>query len=376
MICYLSYVAIYVARLNLSMAAPALKDLHVLTTEQVGLLGSIFSIVYACGRLVSGVFSDRIAPWKMICTGLTLSGIANLVFGVLPPFAAMALLWGVNAVAQSLIWGSLMRNISVLYPEHLAKKRASQMGTAVAAGNLVGILVNSRLIEGLGVQWAFLIPGGITLLFTLLVMLLCHGVNPPPSPRKNADFFRLLGNNELRHVLAPAFLHGIIKDNISLWMAVYVVDQFGKDLASSAYYMLLIPAVGLAGRLLVPTLYSLCKNRETTLMALSFAANIAVCLLLVFFPVNALFAVCCLSLIYLLTSVINTCLLALYPMRFAAENAVASAAGILDFFSYLGNGAGAAVFGIFIARWGYWSMFAAWAGASLLALLLLCNRQK
>ena len=51
LVCYASYLFIYVARLNLSMAAPGLKETAILTTEQIGLLGSIFSVVYACGRL-------------------------------------------------------------------------------------------------------------------------------------------------------------------------------------------------------------------------------------------------------------------------------------------------------------------------------------
>ena len=45
-VCYLAYLFIYVARLNLSMAAPGLKDLQILSMEQIGLLGSVFSIVY------------------------------------------------------------------------------------------------------------------------------------------------------------------------------------------------------------------------------------------------------------------------------------------------------------------------------------------
>jgi sugar phosphate permease len=72
LICYIAYTCIYIARLNLSMAAPGLKDLAVLSTEQIGVLGSVFSVVYACGRLFSGFLSDRQAPWKMISTGLVL----------------------------------------------------------------------------------------------------------------------------------------------------------------------------------------------------------------------------------------------------------------------------------------------------------------
>ena len=34
----------------------------ILTAAQLGLIGSAFSVVYSCGRLVSGIVGDRLAP--------------------------------------------------------------------------------------------------------------------------------------------------------------------------------------------------------------------------------------------------------------------------------------------------------------------------
>ena len=177
-VCYLAYLFIYVARLNLSMAAPGLKNLQILSMEQIGLLGSAFSVVYACGRLFSGILSDRISPWKMISAGLVLCGVSNLCFGLFPPFAAILLLWGVNALAQSMLWGSILRILSAIYPASEAKKRASYMATTVASGNLVGILLNSALINRFGLTWAFVVPGGITLVISLLVVCNTRHVQP------------------------------------------------------------------------------------------------------------------------------------------------------------------------------------------------------
>lgn len=169
LICYLAYVFIYVARLNLSMAAPSLKALAILDMAQIGVLGSMFSVVYACGRLLSGIIGDKTAPWKMISLGLILCGVSNLCIGFFPPFAAILLLWGVNAFAQSMLWGAILRILSAIYPEDVAKNRASYMGTAVAGGNLLAILLNTGVINRLGVQWAFLIPGGIPLIICTLI---------------------------------------------------------------------------------------------------------------------------------------------------------------------------------------------------------------
>lgn len=376
LVCYASYLFIYVARLNLSMAAPGLKEMAVLSTEQIGLLGSVFSVVYACGRLLSGILSDRQAPWKMISTGLVLCGISNICFGLFPPFLAILLLWAVNAFAQSMLWGAILRILSAIYPENIAKKRASYMATTVASGNLVGILLNKELINRFGVSWAFLIPGAITLVLSFFVVLHTRQVQPPIAPQTSHGFAKLLKNASVQKMLLPALIHGVLKDNISLWMTVYIMDAFGVDLEQSAYYVLLIPVVGFLARLLAPELYRMASEKEKPLLAWGFAVSAITALLLTFFAASAWTAIVYLSLIYMAVSVMNGCFLSFFPLRFTKEGSVASVSGIMDFATYLGTGISAAIFGVMIDTFGYGSMFATWAVICCGGLLLFSRSRE
>ena len=360
-VCYFAYLFIYVARLNLSMAAPGLKELQIVSMEQIGLLGSAFSVIYACGRLTSGILSDRIAPWKMISAGLVLCGISNLCFGFFPPFGAILLLWGTNALAQSLLWGSILRILSAIYPASEAKKKASYMATTAAAGNLVGILLNSALINRFGLAWAFLVPGGITLTISLFVVCNTRHVQPVVEQKKEVPLFSLLKKPDVRHMLPSALIHGVLKDNISLWMAVYVMDVFGVNLEQSSYYILLIPSLGFLIRLLAPEVYRLAGERDRTVLNWGFAICVVGSLLLVFLAATPWMAVAYLSIIYMAISMINVCLLSFFPLQFAKEGAVASAAGVLDFATYLGTGISSMIFGAMIEGFGYGSMFLTWA---------------
>lgn len=371
LICYLSYVMIYVARLNLSMGASALKELAVLTTAQIGVLGSLFSVVYACGRLLSGQLADRTAPWLMICAGLVLCGGSNLLLSLLPAFPAFLLLWAVNAFAQSMLWGPILRILSAIYPEDVAKKRASYMGTAVAGGNMAAIVLHNFLIERLGVRWVFAFPGLVTLVLCLCVALGTSRIRPEAVPGQSSSFLSLLRRRELRRMLLPAVIHGVMKDNISLWMSVYVMEQFGVELSRSAYFILLIPALGFVGRLLAPGLYRLSGSRERPLLVGSLAVCVAGSVLLIALPCSALAAVVYLSVIYMAVSVMNACFLAFYPIAFTREGLVASVSGLMDFATYLGTGLSAMVFGVLIDHLGYSAMFAVWAALSLLAIPLL-----
>ena len=373
-VCYLAYLFIYVARLNLSMAAPGLKDLQILSMEQIGLLGSVFSIVYACGRLLSGILSDRVAPWKMISAGLILCGISNLCFGFFPPFAAILLLWGVNALAQSMLWGSILRILSAVYPESVAKKRASYMATTVASGNLVGILLNSALINRFGLSWAFVVPGGITLVISFWVAWNTRKIQPVGEQKEKTPFAGLLKLASVRQMLTPALFHGVLKDNISLWMTVYVMDVFGVNLEQSSYYILLIPTLGFLARILAPEVYRLAGERERVVLACGFAVCVASSLLLTFLATSTWLAIGYLSLTYMAVSVMNACFLSFFPLQFAREGSVASVSGIMDFATYLGTGISSMVFGSMIEGYGYGSMFLTWA--VLCAMGFLLQRKK
>lgn len=376
LICYSAYVFIYVARLNLSMAAPSLKDLAILDTAQIGLLGSMFSVVYACGRLLSGIIGDKTAPWKMISLGLILCGFSNLFIGFLPPYTTFLLLWGVNAFAQSMLWGPILRILSAIYPEDVAKKRASYMGTAVASGNIVAILLNTELINRFGAQWAFLVPGGITLIISTLIALTTSSIVPEQPTNGSHGYSGLLRNRTLQKMLIPAVIHGVMKDNISLWMTVYVMEQFGIDLAQSAYFILLIPALGFVGRMIAPSLYRLTGGDEKPLLIASYLACAVFSLLLILLPFSAWAAVVYLSLIYMAVSVINACMLAFFPIQFAQDGHVASVSGIMDFATYLGTGLSAMVYGVMIDAWGFRSMFLSWALLAMLAIPILHTKHK
>ena len=140
---YIAYTAIYIARLNLSMASPAMRETGLLTAVELGFIGSAFSVVYSCGRLFNGIIGDRLAPKLLIITGLGLTGAANLLIGTLPPYILILTLWCVNAFGQSMLWSALLRTMTTLYGKAQADKRVPILVSSVSVGNILGILLHS-----------------------------------------------------------------------------------------------------------------------------------------------------------------------------------------------------------------------------------------
>lgn len=380
-IVYLAYTAIYIARVNLSMAGPELIASSLLDTVQLGMLGSVFSTVYAAGRLINGGLSDKNPPWVMLTSGLALAGISNILVSFFPPFIGIFILWTANAYAQSMLWSSVLCVVSSLYEKSVAKQKTSIMVTSVAMGNILGIVVNTFLITRLGVRFAFVIPGILTVVLGVLVFFATRHIQPVTATtgKKHLSMWKLLKNRETQLMFIPAMSHGVMKENISLWMAVYIVDKYCVDLSTSSYYVLLIPVIGFIGRTAYPVLYRLCKNREHSVSLIGFTLCAAASVLISFDGVGMIWSILALSVVYAAASVINTSILSIYPMHYLKTGNVASVSGIMDFATYLGGGIASMIYGVVIARFGYLPMFLSWivlSAVSVAAILIINHRRK
>lgn len=373
LIIYLAYTSIYIARVNLSQAGPELINSGVLDATKLGLLGSVFSTLYSVGRLINGSLSDKTPPFIMICTGLTLSGISNLAISFLPPFIAIFLLWTVNSFAQSMLWSSVLCAVSNIYEGKTAKQKTSVMVTSVATGNILGIILNTFVITEFGVEYAFLVPGGITLILALAVLLTTRKIPAPTaqSKKKHKSMLQLFKNPELVLMLIPALFHGVMKENVTLWMTVFVIDTYVVDLSESAYFVFLIPVIAFIGRAGYSFFYKILKEDENKVSVLGFIICILCSAVLCFGKTNIAVSVLMLSLIYTAVSMINTSMLSIYPMNFLKSGNVASVSGIMDFATYLGAGISAAIYGVVINRFGYLAMFISWIAISVISALLI-----
>lgn len=380
--CFVSYTCTYIVRINLSMAAPGLREAGALTGGQIGALGSIFSVMYALGRILNGSLCDRIRPRYMMAAGLCTAGLCNLIVGTLPPFAGMLVLWGANAFALSMLWGAVQTVIFALYQGEEGRIKMSLMSSAVAMGNIVSILLTAYLVKHYSVAMAFVVPGAMVILVGITDLFAYRGVSFYFSEEEKPDssgvksIAGLIRRGGVRRVMASAFSHGVMKECIGLWMALIFVDIYGLDLNKSAVSIVLIPLIGFAGRLSFPALYKVCGSDEMKAGRLAFALSAVCGVLLCFKALGVIVGLLAISLMYAAISMINVALLAIYPSRFIEDHSMNTLAGILDTSTYAGSALLSVVYGYVVAHWGYVPMFISWAGFSLLGLWMLPRREK
>lgn len=369
-IIYLAYTSIYIGRVNLSMAGPSLNAKNILDSAQIGIMGCCFFVFFAVGRIINGIISDYTPPKRMFLIGLSISGISNIFISLFPGFTGMLLLWSANAYAQSMLWSSVLCTVAALYDKQEAKKKNSLMITSVAVGNIVGIVLNSFLINKYGVKYAFLIPGAITFLLGILSYILTKDITNAVKPTSNSSLLSLFKEKEFVLNNCTAVFHGVMKENISLWMAVYIVDTYAVDLSTTSYYILLIPLFGFAGRFLYPVLLKLFKQ-ENRISSICFMVCTAFSIILCMGKTAMILSVVGLGIIYMAVSVINTSLLGIYPLKYLKTGNTASVSGILDFSTYFGAGISSALYGVIIKHFGYLPMFVSWGVMSVISVFII-----
>ena len=265
---FAAYTSIYIARLNLSIAGPEMIKTSVIDAAQIGILGSIFSTVFAIGRLINGFLSDSAPPWRMLTIGLWVAGISNICIGAFPPVMGMFVLWGANAYAQSMLWSAILCVITSVFDEKSAKRKMAIMITSVSVGNILGIVLNTFFVMKFDVKYAFCLPGFITLLLGVAAFLTTRHIKINSGKTENhISVFGLFKNREILKMSIPAMLHGVMKENVSLWMTAFVIDTYAVDLTTSAYYILLIPICGFIGRIAYPPMPNACSNVKYVMFA-------------------------------------------------------------------------------------------------------------
>ncbi len=374
---YLAYSSIYIARLNFSIVSAVFETTGVLTKTQIGIIGSIFSFLYAFGKIPNGYFGDRFSSRNVVVCGLLIISISNLLIGFLPVFWSIAVLWGLNAYGQSMLWGPIIRSFIEHYEEKRARLLLQYFVSAVATGSILGLIIASYCVTAFGVAACFMIPGVISFVLAILVRLFF--INSPGKAAIQEDFAStaksLLKKRQFRQIIFPTLSHGMIKDNINVWMAVYFVDCYKTDISNIAGFVFLIPVFALIGRFLYPIFYRLIKN-DYGVAFFAFTLCVLANFLLFLGKLSVIGAILCLGADAAFVSVINSFMLSQFPISISDENNLSFIASIMDLVTYGGAGIGSIIFGILIERCGYSSMFLIWCLFSLFSALIMWSLSK
>ena len=373
---FAAYAVIYIGRLNFSVASAYYESAGTLTKTQIGMITSIFSIVYAVSKVPDGFLGDILPSRDLIFTGLLIFGMANLMICISGNYLWIAGFWAFNAFGQAMLWGPLLKDFKGNYHADTYRKVAGTIGISIPVGSIIGLWVASTSIKYFSVQVGFLIPGIlllITAVFIRLFFINTEGKKERSTSAETELVKSLAKNKKLQKMLLPIMIHGMIKDNVTFWMALFFVDVYEIHISSVAGFVFVIPLFTLLGRCAWPLLIRIFRS-EYTVTKICFP-GIALCsIFLAAGNLSAAGALIALGMISALVSVINVHFLSTFPSELADTEHLAMTASFMDLLTYGGAGIGALIFGFLIPRYSFSVMFILWAVFSICSLFLMAGR--
>ena len=114
----LVYFASYLTRKNFNVMISAVANSMVPSVfpnldeanKSLAVISVALTIVYGVGQIVNGILGDKIKPQLMLTSGLALAAASNIAMAFCPDnYIVMAIIWGVNGFAQSMLWPPIVR---------------------------------------------------------------------------------------------------------------------------------------------------------------------------------------------------------------------------------------------------------------------------
>jgi phosphoglycerate transporter family protein len=392
----IGYAIYYFVRKNFSMAMPAFLSELGYTKTDLGIILSLFSIVYGVGKFANGIVADRANARYMLAIGLLASAVVNILFGLSSGLIAFGIFWILNAWFQSFGMPASVRLLTHWYsPTELGTKWGIQ-STAHQIGGAGIMVLAGFLVATYGWRYAFYVPAAIAIVCAFFLLWRLRDTPqsiglPPieeyrheahiadPNEDQAKTFKEIFRDHIIRNRLlwtvafANAFVY-IVRMGIMDWAPTFLVEARGSSLAAAGLKTAAFELAGIAGAIGMgwASDYIFKGRRGPLATASMFLLAIAIAALW-FIPAGNHFWE---------TAVLITAGVLVYGPQllvpvaaadFASKKAAATATGLTGAFGYIGATLAGVGTGMIVDKWGWNGGFIFFIVAAFAGMLLFLS---
>ncbi len=358
-----TYGLLYLGRVNVSVILPFLAIELDVSRAEVGILGTVFFWTYGIGNFVNGEIGSRVNPFRLVALGLLLTALVNLAFGFQTTLLMMLILWGVNGLAQSAGWPSMIRILAErLDPDHI-----KHVSTIMPFSYVIGTVVTWALIGAVATaeNWrlGFWLPGLVLLLTAALWWKM--GGDAPTSQSSGARLSVILAEARgLSFALLVSALAGFVRNGSLIWLPTYILDSelIADNLVGAV--AAITQLVAIPGILLAHHRVTRTSRILATAALLLGATGFAFLLLTLTVGLSAMMVLC---LAMMLLGGAFGLVTSSMPLVLALPGRASSSAGTLNMMATFAGGLAGFSIGGLVEHSGWSAVFALWGGMLLLA---------
>ena len=246
-------------RASVGVLAPTFMTEMGLTAHMLGVMGSMYFIVFAVAQVPCGVLLDHYGPRLVNTTLLMVAAVGALVFATATGPVMLSLGRGIIGLGCATCFMGTLVVFSRWFPPKRFPMMAAIASGIGGTGALVATLPLALTADWLGWRGTFFAMSAITAFIAMLVWALVR--NTPKGEPFHAEpretlvsalggVRKIAGYREL-HLLLPlnTVSYGSIMVVLGLWGAPYLRDVHGFTMVSAAHVLMVMALSAMAGAL-------------------------------------------------------------------------------------------------------------------------------
>lgn len=384
LLAWLVYFSSYITRINFSAILVEFIVAEGVQKSAAAIITTSLFVTYGTGQLLSGYLGDRISPVKLIFFGLLIASCANIVLPIVSPnVTVMAIVWGINGLAQAFMWPPLVKILNGALDYKNYAKIIPGIGTSSACAT-IAVYLFAPLIIGIA-NWKVVFIISATVAIAAAVIWLVGS----KKILKNIEFTQKIEkkqkptecnfnkeNNKVFMKLLPIILiiifsQGILRDGISTWVPTFISETFAVTSTVSILTGVALPVMHMLISLFTYQLLLLMKRDVFACMALFFiVATIMLGCLFLFGTGSMIIATIIIALVNGTVHGINTLQTCYLPVFFSNGGNISFLSGLLNSATYVGSALSTYLFAIISENRGWNATIVSWIVFSLLGLIL------
>lgn len=413
---WITYFAYYLCRYNMPMAKSRLSDTYGWDAEQIGIIFTALTVMYAVGQFVNGQLADRFGTRVLASLGVLGSVVINLAVFVVtltgsPEVAnpnkvliLIVMLWGANGFLQAMGWPSMVRVMTHWFPVATRGKVMGLLGTCYQFGGafswFLAFLLTGYYVREMDGDWrtVFLVPAvlfaAVGVVFFLAIRNSPEDVGLPPVDTGDesqadeggvarrsivANVIATLSNPYLWVVAGTFFLLDVNRYGFVNWLPAFLDESGGGEAAglmanfTEVMKRVIHPLTGAAGAVVAGWATDrFFGGRRAPVIAILLALLGLSSIAFPFIdPTRAWLTIAVVALVGFCTYGPHILMVGHAAQDFGKKAGSAGAAGFIDGVGYIGASLAGWGAGVLIKGHGYTVTFVTFGCAALLGVVLI-----
>lgn len=394
---YLGYTVFYFTRKSLTFISPELLSQNLIDKSTLGLLGTLFYIVYGFSKFFSGILSDKCNPRYFMGVGLILTGIVNISFGYSSSITMFILLWVINGYFQGWGWAPCSKLLTFWYSKSERGTWWSIQSSSHNTGGMLIPIIASISIVAFGWRYGMVIPGVIAIVTGVVIMLILrdkpitlglpsigewrkdkleleHERNSTPLPTKDI-LINYVFKNKIIWLLSASYIFVyIIRTAVNDWSNIYLSEYIGFNLLESNLVVSFFEIGGFIGTILAGWSSDFFfKGRRLLVTTVFTVGATAVVFLMYVFNVKSYFLLCCLLFFCGFFIFGPQLLVTIMAAEMSHKDSAGATVGFVSLFGYIGAALSGYPVAIVIEKFSWGGYFTILLGCGLISSLIIAS---